>query len=53
MTATYTAKKISPMLAVADMDETLAFYQEVLGFTSMMKSLEYPSWSGTGRPSIS
>ena len=41
MTATYTAKKISPMLAVADMDETLAFYQEVLGFTSMMKSLEY------------
>ena len=41
MTAAYTAKKISPMLAVADMEETLAFYQEVLGFTAMMKSPEY------------
>ncbi|HTC55462.1 MAG TPA: VOC family protein [Candidatus Sulfotelmatobacter sp.] len=41
MTATYTAKKISPMLAAADMEETLAFYQKVLGFTAMMKSPEY------------
>ena len=41
MTATYTAKKISPMLAVADMEETLAFYQDILGFTPMMKSAEY------------
>jgi catechol 2,3-dioxygenase-like lactoylglutathione lyase family enzyme len=41
MTAAYTAKKISPMLAVADMDETLAFYKEVLGFTAMMKSPGY------------
>jgi predicted enzyme related to lactoylglutathione lyase len=41
MSATYTAKKISPMLAVADMEETLAFYHDVLGFTTMMKSAEY------------
>jgi predicted enzyme related to lactoylglutathione lyase len=41
MTSTYTAKKISPMLAAADMEQTLAFYHEVLGFTAMMKSEEY------------
>jgi predicted enzyme related to lactoylglutathione lyase len=41
MTTVYTAKKISPMLAVADMEETLAFYREVLEFTPMMKSPEY------------
>ncbi|MFZ2010108.1 MAG: VOC family protein [Candidatus Sulfotelmatobacter sp.] len=41
MATRYTAKKISPMLAVADMEETLAFYQNVLGFTPMMKSVEY------------
>jgi catechol 2,3-dioxygenase-like lactoylglutathione lyase family enzyme len=35
------AKRISPMLAVADMNETIAFYQEVLGFTPTMKSPEY------------
>src|ERR1700722_10695614 len=35
------AKKISPMLAVANMEETLAFYQEVLGFTPIMKSPQY------------
>ena len=35
------AKKISPMLAVANMEETLAFYQEVLGFTPFMKAPEY------------
>ena len=35
------AKRISPMLAVADMEETLAFYQEVLGFKPIMKSPEY------------
>ena len=29
------------MLAVADMEETLAFYHDVLGFTAMMKSAEY------------
>jgi len=41
MIAAYTAKKISPMLAVADMEETLGFYKEVLGFTARMKSPEY------------
>jgi predicted enzyme related to lactoylglutathione lyase len=41
MTATYTAKKISPMLAGANMEATLAFYHDVLGFTPMMKSPEY------------
>ena len=41
MTAPYTAKKISPMLAVANMEQTFAFYQDVLGFTAMMKSSEY------------
>jgi len=30
-----TVKKISPMLAVASMEETLAFYQNVLGFTQL------------------
>ncbi len=29
------------MLAVADMDETIAFYHNVLGFTPTMKSPEY------------
>ena len=41
MRAAYIAKKISPMLAVADIDETVAFYHEVLGFTAKMKSPEY------------
>jgi catechol 2,3-dioxygenase-like lactoylglutathione lyase family enzyme len=41
VTATCTAKKISPMLAAADMEETLAFYHDVLGFTPMMKSAGY------------
>jgi len=35
------AKRISPMLAVADMDETIVFYQEVLGFAPTMTSPEY------------
>jgi catechol 2,3-dioxygenase-like lactoylglutathione lyase family enzyme len=34
-------KKISPMLAVAVMEETLAFYHDVLGFNALMKSPEY------------
>src|SRR5882672_5072182 len=40
MTGT-TAKRISPMLAVADMGETIAFYQDVLGFRATLKSPEY------------
>ena len=35
------AKRISPMLAVADMEETIQFYQTVLGFEPTMKSVEY------------
>jgi catechol 2,3-dioxygenase-like lactoylglutathione lyase family enzyme len=34
-------KRISPMLAVADMEKTLAFYQDILGFTPIIKSPEY------------
>jgi catechol 2,3-dioxygenase-like lactoylglutathione lyase family enzyme len=41
MAAKYNVQKISPMLAVADMEETLAFYHDVLGFTAVMKSPEY------------
>jgi predicted enzyme related to lactoylglutathione lyase len=41
MTTIYTAKKISPMLAVADMKETLVFYHDILGFTAKIKSPEY------------
>jgi catechol 2,3-dioxygenase-like lactoylglutathione lyase family enzyme len=41
MNVTYTARKISPMLAVADMEQTLAFYHDVLGFKPVMKSSEY------------
>jgi predicted enzyme related to lactoylglutathione lyase len=36
-----TAKRISPMLAVANMDEAIAFYQNVLGFTTTLKSPDY------------
>ena len=35
------AKRISPMLAVAHMEETILFYQNVLGFTPTMQSPEY------------
>ena len=38
---TPTAKRISPMLAVADMDKTLAFYRDILGFMPTRKSPEY------------
>ncbi len=41
MTVPYTARKISPMLAVANMEQTLAFYQDMLGFTATMKSSDY------------
>ncbi|HZW94057.1 MAG TPA: VOC family protein [Candidatus Eremiobacteraceae bacterium] len=39
--AAYTARKISPMLAVADIEETVAFYRDILGFSTTMKSSEY------------
>jgi catechol 2,3-dioxygenase-like lactoylglutathione lyase family enzyme len=35
------AKRISPMLAVADMEETIAFYRDVLGFVAVLNSPEY------------
>jgi predicted enzyme related to lactoylglutathione lyase len=35
------AKRISPMLATDNMEETILFYQTVLGFTPTMKSPEY------------
>ncbi len=35
------AKRISPMLATANMDETILFYQSVLGFTPTMKTPDY------------
>ena len=41
LSETCTARKISPMLAAADMEQTLAFYQDVLGFKPVMKSPEY------------
>lgn len=39
--ASTVAKRISPMLAVANMEETIAFYQTVLRFTATMQSSEY------------
>lgn len=35
------AKRISPMLATDNMEETILFYQNVLGFTLAMKSPDY------------
>ncbi|HME33644.1 MAG TPA: VOC family protein [Candidatus Sulfotelmatobacter sp.] len=41
MENTSIAKRISPMLATDNMEETIRFYQRVLGFTPTMKSPEY------------
>jgi catechol 2,3-dioxygenase-like lactoylglutathione lyase family enzyme len=41
MITTPRAKRISPMLATANMEETILFYQGVLGFEPTMKSPEY------------
>jgi catechol 2,3-dioxygenase-like lactoylglutathione lyase family enzyme len=41
MASTSIAKRISPMLAVADTDETILFYEGVLGFKPMLRSAEY------------
>src|ERR1700678_873256 len=41
MTSTSIAKRISPMLVTADMEETILFYQSVLGFKPTMKSAGY------------
>jgi catechol 2,3-dioxygenase-like lactoylglutathione lyase family enzyme len=41
MPLTYTAKHVSPMLATANMAETLAFFKDVLGFTVTMHTPNY------------
>jgi catechol 2,3-dioxygenase-like lactoylglutathione lyase family enzyme len=41
MSGPSTIKRISPMLAVTDMEQTLAFYPDMLGFVPTMKSAEY------------
>src|ERR1700752_491088 len=41
MISTSVATRISPMLAAADMEETILFYHSVLGFTPTLKSPEY------------
>ena len=41
MTGSSITKRISPMLATADMNETISFYESVLGFTPIMQSAEY------------
>lgn len=41
MSTPSTVKRISPMLAVANMKETVAFYQDVLGFAPLMQSPDY------------
>lgn len=40
-TKTSRAKRISPMLVTDNMEETILFYQTVLGFVPTMKSPEY------------
>jgi catechol 2,3-dioxygenase-like lactoylglutathione lyase family enzyme len=37
----YTVKRVSPMLAVSDMNETLDFYTSVLGLSVIRKSPDY------------
>ena len=41
MESTSIAKRISPMLATDNMEETVLFYQSILGFAPIMKSPEY------------
>jgi catechol 2,3-dioxygenase-like lactoylglutathione lyase family enzyme len=41
MNTTSVAKRISPMLATDNMDATILFYRDVLGFAPTMKSPEY------------
>jgi catechol 2,3-dioxygenase-like lactoylglutathione lyase family enzyme len=41
MSSSSIAKRISPMLAVADMEQSILFYQDVLGFTLVLKSPGY------------
>jgi catechol 2,3-dioxygenase-like lactoylglutathione lyase family enzyme len=41
MDAEYIVRQISPMLAVADMKETIGFYADVLGFQVYVETEEY------------
>lgn len=41
MSVSWTATRISPMLAVADMEKAIAFYRDLLGFTAIRQSPEY------------
>ena len=41
MASTTTAKRISPMLATDNMEETISFFQTVLGFSPTLKSPGY------------
>ncbi|HEY0758331.1 MAG TPA: VOC family protein [Acidisarcina sp.] len=41
MAEVWKAKYVSPMLAVDDMDASVAFYRDVLGFTAFMHTPEY------------
>ncbi len=41
MASATTVKRISPMLATDNMEETIIFYETVLGFKPIMKSSEY------------
>jgi predicted enzyme related to lactoylglutathione lyase len=50
MNAAHTVKQISPMLAVADMKETVTFYSDVLGFNVYVESEEYSIIERDGFP---
>ena len=40
-TPAYQAKTLSPIVPIADMDRSIRFYNEVLGFQTAMQSAEY------------
>jgi hypothetical protein len=50
MMTAYTAKKISPILAAADMEETLAPTMMFSSSKSRGSLRNIASWSATGRP---
>jgi catechol 2,3-dioxygenase-like lactoylglutathione lyase family enzyme len=51
MTSKSVARRISPMLATDNVEETIRFYHDVLGFTPTVKSDNYSS-SEMDNPSI-
>jgi catechol 2,3-dioxygenase-like lactoylglutathione lyase family enzyme len=50
MNAVHAVKQISPVLAVADMQETITFYADVLGFKVYIESEEYSIIERDGFP---